>query len=128
MRRGPVKQAVAELYSLLLLGPNWDGEGADPVDKVCVERAETLLCKVYQTVRGLEIEWSGPSIAPTPEGGVCVAFEDDEADPDDGKYVLIFASPGQAKFEVIVARPGDDPERHYEFLREAAQWAVWSME
>lgn len=57
-------QIAQALSSLLVLPPNWDSYGAQPIDPRCIEYARTLLRSIMKP------DTPAPAVVPTSQGGV----------------------------------------------------------
>src|SRR5438128_1913001 len=97
-----IAPVLSELDTYADLGPNWDGEDAEPIDLGCIERARTLLSCVSGRAGDEATPWLNPLVAPTPEGGVDLSWK------RGARWTMLTLTPGSASVRCI-ARAGTAP-------------------
>jgi hypothetical protein len=68
-----LSELFAQIDRFQDLGPNWDGEGALPIERKVVSRAKNLLQSIAARATSLGLRWDNPSVAPNPDGALELA-------------------------------------------------------
>ncbi len=103
------------------LGPNWDGEGALPIERKVVLRAKNLLQLIATRATSLGLRWENPSVAPNPDGALELAWEKDD------RWVMLIIEPGQSKVGCATQEHGTEPRYRSLSKDEAIGQVLWAI-
>jgi len=98
-----MKELFEEIESFTRLCPNWDGDSADPVSEETAGRAKALLAFLRANIPA--DRWREPSASPSPDGGVCLSW-------DDGERWLMIDVEAREKYLACVTQDGHHEPAH----------------
>lgn len=122
----PVAQAPSRASAALqaiqhcsALEPDWDLEGADPMDPAAAALAARLVEQVDLKARECAIAWHDPVVGPDPEGGIDLVWE------ADGRRALLMTRPSLSdRVDCVISETGGRPLRQAASFDEAVARAL----
>ena len=112
---------LSEIEGYAKLGPDWDSEGASPIDPESTRLAAWLVKLVAHTARHQAISWQPPVVGPNADGGINLEWG------GDGRQALMLIRPGQPLVEGIIEPSGCRPTRKMLTIWDAIDEALSAM-
>jgi hypothetical protein len=115
-------EVLNDLFDLQELGPDWNLEGARPVDQQAIQLAAHLVRSTEESASQQAISWQPPEIGAVPDGSVALTWG------GGGRQALIICRPGDTDtVECVTREDNAGPMRQMVSFLEAIRLSLWAL-